>query len=139
VNPGWRPQSGKAVLLFASLMLFCCVALASDEVEVTNLQPTQNAQACFRLFPTVNIWTFIKLDTRTGLAWQVQFDANGSDRFSNVLNSETLAPAASQCGRFTFYPTRNIFNFLLVDQETGRVWQIQWSQKQEERHKWLIP
>jgi len=129
----------KAALFFVSLMLLCCVALASDEVEVTNLQPTQNAQACFRLFPTTNIWTFLKLDTRTGLAWQVQFDASGSDRFSNVLNSETLAPVASQCGRFALYPTRNIFNFLLVDQETGRVWQVQWSQKQEERLKWLIP
>ncbi|HEV3218228.1 MAG TPA: hypothetical protein VGZ48_00545 [Candidatus Acidoferrales bacterium] len=30
-------------------------------------------------------------------------------------------------GRFTLYPTENIYNFLLLDQIDGRVWQVQWN------------
>ena len=30
-------------------------------------------------------------------------------------------------GRFFLYPTENSFNFLLLDQEEGRVWQVQWN------------
>ena len=30
-------------------------------------------------------------------------------------------------GRFTLYATSNMFNFSLLDQIDGRVWQVQWS------------
>jgi hypothetical protein len=122
------------------VLVLCCTTLLADDVEVSNLQPTQNATACFRLFPTNNIWTFLKLDTRTGLAWQVQFGLESpTDRLTVVLNDIKLAPDTSKEGRFTLYPTRNIFNFLLIDQQTGQTWQLQWSQKQKERGIWLIP
>jgi hypothetical protein len=121
-------------------LVVCCATLSADEVEVSNLQPTQNTNACFRLFPTNNIWTFLELDTRTGLAWQVQFGLESpNDRSTVILNELKLAPATSKEGRFTLYPTRNMFNFLLIDQETGQTWQLQWSQKPTERGIWLIP
>jgi hypothetical protein len=36
-------------------------------------------------------------------------------------------------GRFTLYSTENIYNFMLLDQEDGRSWQVQWSIEQEKR------
>ncbi|MEI6662551.1 MAG: hypothetical protein WCL01_10525 [Comamonadaceae bacterium] len=35
-------------------------------------------------------------------------------------------------GRFTLYPTRNMYNFILLDQDVGRTWQIQWSTDKEQ-------
>lgn len=34
-------------------------------------------------------------------------------------------------GRFTLYPTQNVFTFILLDQIDGRMWQVQWSTKAE--------
>jgi hypothetical protein len=39
-------------------------------------------------------------------------------------------------GRFTMYPTYNIYNLILLDQIDGRTWQVQWG-KPEERQ--VIP
>jgi len=50
----------------------------------------------------------------------------------------TLAPSTSTAGRFTVYPITNMFNFLLVDQQTGTVWQTQWNTKEEERQVWIL-
>ena len=36
-------------------------------------------------------------------------------------------------GRFTLYPTKNMYNFILLDQVNGKTWQIQWSIDEENR------
>lgn len=45
----------------------------------------------FKLFPTQNMWTFIKLDTQTGQMWQVQYSVKGDEgRFEYDLNPKPL-------------------------------------------------
>src|SRR3989442_3696 len=45
-----------------------------------------------------------------------------------AMHLEAWVPAAdTKSGRFTLYATDNSFNFILLDQDTGRGWQIQWS------------
>ncbi len=87
------------------------------------------------LYPTNNIWTFIKLNTRNGKMTQVQFDIEGNNRFETNLNSESLVYSISdeENGRFALYPTQNTFNFILLDQIDGRTWQVQWSHKRDNR------
>lgn len=90
--------------------------------------------AKYRLFPTQNMWTFIKLNTRNGLMWQVQFDVQESNRFETFLNLIPLVQIEDEVDeRFTLYPTQNIYNFILLDQLDGRVWQVQWSMEPENR------
>lgn len=36
-------------------------------------------------------------------------------------------------GRFKLVPTTNMWNFLLLDQIDGDVWQVQWSQEPKNR------
>ena len=36
-------------------------------------------------------------------------------------------------GRFTLYPTDNIWTFILLDQVDGNTWQVQWSNEEEKR------
>lgn len=96
---------------------------------------TQNVESpVYQLFSTENMWTFIKLDTRNGKMWQVQFVVNGNNRGETTLNSRPLIGKEKEVnGRFTLYPTENIYNFLLLDQIEGSVYQVQWSMKEENR------
>lgn len=91
----------------------------------------------FQLFKTQNMWTFLKLNTRTGQIWQVQFSVKGADyRFETPLDTnERISEYFDEpiCGRFTLYPTDNMYNFILLDQINGRCWQVQWSTEPENR------
>jgi hypothetical protein len=103
-----------------------------DSLAVSKDSPT------FRLFPTSNMWTFIKLDTRTGQLWQVQWSLE-DNHFETTLSLRDLSPEGEVVnGRFTLYQTTNTYNFILLDQVDGRVWQVQWSQKAENRGVWRI-
>ena len=85
----------------------------------------------FKLYPTDNMWTFIKLDTRNGKMWQVQFSVKGDDyRFEIPLNTTALATDSTN-GRYELYPTQNMFNFVLLDKVEGATWQVQWSTEPE--------
>lgn len=90
----------KTTLLF---ILFLTGLMACSTPEDKPKQQS-NAAPAFQLFPTTNMWTFIKLDTRNGRMWQVQYDIQGDDRMEVVLNENYLAGNDSAGnGRFTLY------------------------------------
>ncbi len=107
------------------LLLFASLALA----EVDRFEPTQNPDAPYRLFSTQNIYTLLKLDTRAGRIWQVQW--GDKDHRLIVPVNETALVSGGKAGRFTLYPTSNIFTFILLDQETGDTWHVQWGNQGE--------
>ncbi|MBQ5371361.1 MAG: hypothetical protein IIU53_01115, partial [Rikenellaceae bacterium] len=74
-----------------------------------------------------------------GRMWQLQYDVQGDERFEVVLNSLSLLKDGekSVAGRFELYETRNMYNFILIDQIDGRAWQTQWSM--EENNRGIIP
>ena len=90
----------------------------------------------YKLFPTQNYWTFIKLDTRNGKMWQVHFTiSNDGYQGELILNSSSLVWTKEEevNGRFTLYPTNNIYNFILIDQIDGRTYQVQWNSDKDKR------
>lgn len=90
----------------------------------------------YKLFPTQNYWTFIKLDTRNGRMWQVHFTiSNDGYQGELILNSRSLVWTKEEevNGRFTLYPTNNIYNFILLDQINGRTYQVQWNNDEDKR------
>ena len=83
----------------------------------------------YKLYPTTNMWTFLELDTATGLMWQIQYDVEGDKRFKSVLNDFEIADGniiKPIIGRFKLYPTQNTYNFILLDVTVGTVAQVQW-------------
>ena len=74
----------------------------------------------FVLYPTINIYTFLKLDTRNGRIWQVQYSLENNE-FESVLNIVPLT-VSGKAGQFTLYPTSNNRTFLLLDTMNGKVW-----------------
>ena len=92
-----------AVLATALLAIAVPTRATANEIS----EPSQDPLAPFRLFRTQNVFTQLKLDTRTGQIWQVQW-STGKDRFSEVLNAKVLA-VNGRVGRFTLSPTSNIY------------------------------
>lgn len=128
----------KATILTLIFGFFVINSFAQNQSE-QNTKPQQgqiSEIATYRLFPTQNYWTFIKLDTRNGKMWQVHFSIKGDNNTGElVLNSLPLVfdEEKGVNGRFTLYPTENIYNFLLFDQIDGLVYQVQWSLDSDKR------
>jgi len=115
-------------LIMAGLLAVAALYSADDPI----IEPSQRTDATFRLFRTQNIFNFLELDTRDGRVWQVQWNSDADKRIVSPINLVRLA-SESKPGRFTLYPTSNLFTFMLLDQENGYTWQVQWGLKPEER------
>lgn len=89
----------------------------------------------YELYPTENNWTFLKLNTLTGQIWQVQYSVDSSPRMEYVLDTDYRISIYDTriCGRFKLYPTKNMYNFILLDTIDGRCWQVQWSIEEKKR------
>jgi len=120
------------------ILLFLILICKNSFADAMSSEPSQEPSAPYRLFKTANIWTFIKLNTITGQMWQIQFDIQGDNRGAVILNSTNLAKGDKNIpGRFTLYPTSNIYTFILVDQFKGKTWQVQWSS--EVNSRFILP
>lgn len=125
----------KKLILFSIIVMTIMMSFAQAQEGVIN-ENTQKSclTVTYRLFPTQNMWTFIKLNTRNGRMWQVQFDVEGDNRFETHLNILSLVDKEKEIDdRFTLYPTQNIWTFILLDQYDGKTWQVQWSIEPENR------
>jgi hypothetical protein len=127
----------KTKLFTLIILLLTIVSIVQGQTNQPKaiLQKQVSEKAIYQLFPTPNIWTFIKLDTRNGKMWQVHFTIN-TDGFEGqvVLNSIPLVTEEDEIeGRFTLSKTENTYNLLLLDQIDGRVWQAQWNSEVEKR------
>ena len=82
----------------------------------------------YKLFPTTNMWIFLKLDTSKGLVSMVQYSMEDKNRLEAPINYQPLASGTDAIpGRFNLYPTQNMWTFILLDEVDGRTWQVQWS------------
>ena len=124
------------------LILTCITSFALINAQTTsntkNTIASPDSDVNFRLFQTNNRWTFLKLDTRTVEIMHVQYSTDGN-RMQYELNSIPLATGENAVpGRFFLYPTENTYNFILLDQIDGRVWQVQWNINEDNRGIWRI-
>ena len=118
----------KKLLLLCVFAVFTLIANAQTDIRQTRPDFTQNPNATYRLFPTTNMWIFIKLNTADGRMWLVQYSTTAGDQVEIPLSRIERAEASEKKdGRFTLYATQNMYNFILLDQIDGRVWQVQWS------------
>ena len=115
----------KTIALILATLLCTITSAVSQETNADR----------YILYPTKNMWTFLKLDTSNGKIWQVQYSVKGEDyRFESKLNNIGLITEENGItGRFKLYPTENMYNFILVDTKVGTTYQVQWSTKPGKR------
>lgn len=118
-------------LIFSTLICLTSMkTFAQSDVPVQNI--STDSGVVYRLFATRNMYTFIKLNTRNGQMWQVQWGLENKFRFESTLSDVSrVSEVEEKNGRFFLYPTSNIYNFILLDQLDGRSWQVQWGKEGE--------
>lgn len=105
-------------------------------IFVDDIEPYGEYTNRFRLYETRNMWTFIELDTFTGRLWQVQFGVKGDGyRFALPINRTALAYSADR-SIFTIQPMTSMYQYYLINDDTGEMWQFQWSQKGDD-YRWI--
>ena len=116
------------IFTFTTMLTF---AQGTPDVPIQNI--STDSIVNYRLFATKNMYTFIKLNTRNGQLWQVQWSIKGSEyRYETTLSDIPRVNEEEESnGRFFLYPTTNIYNFILLDQIDGRAWQVQWGDASE--------
>ena len=82
----------------------------------------------FKLYATENIYNFLLLDTETGKIDIVQWSLDDGKEGSATINDKDLS-LDTGCGTFELYPTKNLYQFLLLDKVTCRKWHVQWGFK----------
>jgi hypothetical protein len=128
-------------------ILFCTCCLLQDFAEGADTikfqsEPQQRLDVRFRLFRTDNMWSYLLLDTSDGRVWHITFtnDKDKGARLKIPINDKALVTRTSaKNARFTLYPTDNIWNFLLLDQDDGRVWQCQFTMEPKAENKFCLP
>jgi hypothetical protein len=126
------------IILKSIITLLCMCIYVNAYSQNTASESQQFPTPTFKLYKTQNLWTFIELNTITGEMWQIQFDIKDNNRGAVVLNSQNLSIGKEKLkGRFTLYPTENMYTFILLDQIDGDSWQVQWSIEAENR--FVIP
>ncbi len=124
----------KTRLITLIFVLFTTISFAQSTSEVPIQHISTDSDVTYRLFSTRNKYTFIKLNTRNGQMWHVQWGTGKSDSFEYLLSDIPLVNKENEKnGRFFLYPTTNIYNFILLDQIDGRTWQVQWSMEEKNR------
>ena len=132
-------------ILFFVLPICLCSCNKETEEKIGRIEHsltvieknTANADPVFKLYPTRNMWNFLKLDTRNGKVSIVQFSVeDNKNRFEYAL-SEVALSNNNIPGRYILQPTDNIYNFIMLDQVTGQTYQVQWSF--DETKRFVVP
>ena len=148
--------------LLLLLLFIPLVSFGQDTIPAIPLQPLIKTDSLtkvktkipseytpkFKLYKTDNMYTFLKLDTATGEITQIQYSVGESLQGEVSLQWRNLtldALSFEELGkldyddnpfpnnRYILKPTENMYNFILLDQTDGRMWQIQWSMEAENR------
>lgn len=115
------------IILICFIFSFEAYAQAPSD-SLKNGRQTEVQVPRFKLFPTTNIWIFLKIDTSNGIVKMVQYSMEDKNRQEFPINYFPLAwDEDAFPGRFNLYATQNKWTFLLLDVVDGRTWQVQWS------------
>lgn len=102
--------------------------------RIDNIDYRLDTHDRYKLYPTDNNFIFLQLDTKTGEIDLIQWSLDEAKEYSVPLNTIDLSFGTGS-GTFELYPTKNIFQFLLLDKVSGRRWHVQWGF--EENKRWI--
>ena len=87
----------------------------------------QSLKGRFKLYQTENIYTLLQLDTKTGIIEQVQWSLKSDEEGTFTINGDDLSYGFGYgSGSFELYPTKNVYQFILINKTDGRKWHVQW-------------
>ncbi|MFI3320369.1 MAG: hypothetical protein SNH01_05965 [Rikenellaceae bacterium] len=97
--------------------------------------PDDGAPNRYSLHKTKNMWTYILLDEYTGCLWQCQYSTKSADQiFSVPINTQYFS--YSDTNKFTVQPLVSMYQYYLINNETGEMWKFQWTTKGDD-YRWI--
>lgn len=103
-------------------------------VHMANISEIKNDDR-YELYKTKNIWTYILLDKCSGKLWQCQYSVQGIENIISIeINADSLSDSSTS--KFTIEPSVSMFQYYLINQETGEMWKFQWS-TQGADYRWI--
>lgn len=91
----------------------------------------------YKLYPTDNIYTLLELDTQTGRIKQVQWSLDSDNEGTLTINNDDLSFGLGYgSNSFELYPTKNMYQFILIDKTDGRKWHVQWGTSGD-KSRWI--
>ena len=99
------------------------------------ITPSNEKSNRYSLYKTKNIWTFILLDQFSGKLWQCQFSVQGTE-YRSIWEINPNELSSTESNKFTIQPLTSMFQFYLINDETGDMWKFQWSTKGAQ-YRWI--
>ena len=125
------------LLILTITMTLTCVMSVKHEQNVNSLLSltiNRSLKERYKLYQTENIYTFLQLDTKTGMIEQVQWSLDSDNEGSVTINSDDLTYGFGYgSGSFELYPTKNMYQFILIDKTCGKKWHVQWGMESSKR------
>lgn len=122
----------KLFILMAAVLMTVSLCTAQEKIQFLDINHETGSSLRYKLYPTFNMWTYLKLDTRTGRVTMLFFSVDNPNDEGEIyigIPMETYAGNEAINGRYELYPTTNLWTFLMIDQINGNTYHIQWSNK----------
>ena len=101
--------------------------LEINNILLSQIKKNATENNRYKMYMTENIYTLLQLDTQTGKIEQVQWSLESKDEGCFTINSDDLSYGFGySSGSFELYPTKNMYQFILMDKTDGRKWHVQW-------------
>lgn len=115
----------KAAKPEANIVQLDSLTMAKIDIIYSRLE---NVVPRYKIYQTENIHILLKLDTATGKVWMVQYGTGGDMGTVVPIDDTSLLSNWDEivAGRFELYPTKNMYNFILIDTKLGNTYQVQW-------------
>ena len=116
----------------ATLMQLDSASMAKINAIYDNLEASIPR---YKIYQTENIHILLKLDTATGRVWMVQYGTGDKSGMVVPVDDTSLLYSWDivEAGRFELYPTKNMYNFILIDTHWGDTYQVQWHTSENSR------
>lgn len=110
--------------------------LQITNVRLEILEINTSLKSRYKLYPTENIYNLLELDTKTGIIKQIQWSLDDDKEWSVYINASDLSFGLGYgSNSFELYPTKNIYQFILIDKTNGNKWHVQWWL--ENKKRWI--
>ena len=129
-----KPRNTKHEQKTDSLLSKIDTLLMMNNQLLEHLEINTSLKERYKLYQTENIYTLLQLDTKTGMIEQIQWSLDSSNEGSVTINPNNLEYGYGYgSGSFELYPTKNMYQFILIDKTNGRKWHVQWGMESDKR------
>lgn len=127
----------KRLFFFLAAAMMAAGVMAQIDSQFYDVNHNTDSLVRYKLYPTLNMAIFLKLDTRTGAIYQVTIsnkaEARSAEQSYLGIPDKTEEETDTINGRYELYPTQYLQTFILIDQVDGDIYEVKWHKEKKHR------